>query len=375
MPARFAVAFSLAGEQRQLVLPIAQEVEAILGRSTVFYDDWYEYWIAGSDADLLLQRLYGEGTELVVVCVSGAYGDKPWTRTEHRAVRARLMQAAAAVDRHRIFPVRVGDGEVEGVLFNEIVPDVRRKTVVEAAELIVARLNLARGYTSDVEPTVARWPRDVPVLQWPMADHSEAREAFARLLSEAVRERALLVHGASETGKSHISKQMIRNAMLLPSVVSGRFDFKGTTNMGIEIEAFSRPLGIEPPDGQTLNERLANIFTELRRQARPTLLVFDTYEAAGEAKEWIEGVLLPHLVSALWLRVVIIGQSVPTRVGSIWESFVTGPLTLQLPGPEDWFEYGRANRGGTLNLEFVMQLHQYAYGKPSVLAGLLGPVP
>ena len=54
------MAFSLAGEQRQLVLPIAQEVEAILGRSTVFYDDWYEHWIAGSDADLLLQKLYGE---------------------------------------------------------------------------------------------------------------------------------------------------------------------------------------------------------------------------------------------------------------------------------------------------------------------------
>src|SRR5215831_7754807 len=90
VPARFAVAFSLAGEQRQLVLPIVQEVEAVLGRSTVFYDIWYEHWIAGSDADLLVQKLYGEMTELVVICVSGAYGDKSWTRTEHRAVRARL---------------------------------------------------------------------------------------------------------------------------------------------------------------------------------------------------------------------------------------------------------------------------------------------
>jgi hypothetical protein len=88
VPSQFAVAFSLAGEQRKLVLPVAQEVEAILGRSMVFYDTWYEYWIAGVDADLLLQRLYGEMAELVVVCVSGAYGDKPWTRTEHRAVRA-----------------------------------------------------------------------------------------------------------------------------------------------------------------------------------------------------------------------------------------------------------------------------------------------
>jgi hypothetical protein len=143
--------------------------------------------------------------------------------------------------------------------------------------------------------------------------------------------------------------------------------------MDVEIEAFSGPLSIEPPAGQTLNDRLAKIFAELRRRARPTLLVFDTYEAAGEAKDWIEGVLLPHLVSALWLRVVIIGQSVPARVGSTWESAAASTLTLQLPGPEDWLAYGRANRGDTVNLEFVTLAHQLSDGKPSVLAGLLGP--
>ena len=355
------------------MLPIAQEVEAILGRSTVFYDDWYEHWIAGMDADLLLQTLYGQRTELVVVCVSGDYGGKPWTRTEYRAVRERLMRAVTIEDRHQILPVRVGDGEVQGVLFTEIVPDLRRKTAVEAAELIVARLNLVRSYAGDGEPVAAHWPNGVPVPHWPMADHGEARMAFAGLLNEGVPERALLVQGASETGKSHMSRQMIRNAMPLPGVISGRFDFKGTTNIGVEIEAFSRPLEIEPPAGQTLSERLAKIFTELRQRARPTLLVFDTYEAAGEAEDWIEGVLLPHLVYAHWLRVVIIGQSVPNRAGSTWESVAAGPLTLRFPGPEDWLVFGRENRGETINLDFVTQAHQLANGKPSLLAGLLGP--
>jgi hypothetical protein len=355
------------------VLPIAQEVEAILGRSAVFYDAWYEHWIAGSDADLLLQDLYGRMAELVVVCVSGAYGEKPWTRTEHRAVRARLVQATTATERNRIFPVRVGDGEVEGLLIIDIVPDLRDKTAAEAAELIVDRLTLVRRHAREAQPAVPRWPSEVPVLQWPMADHGEARQAFAKLLNEASAERVLLVRGASETGKSHMSKQMIRNAALMPGIVSGRFDFKGTTNMGVEIEAFSAPLGIEPPAGQTLNERLAKVFTELRRQPQPTLLVFDTYEAAGEAKDWIERVLLPQLVSAHWLRVVVTGQSVPVRAGSTWESVAASTLTLQLPGPEDWLAYGRTNRDQGLELEFVMRAHQYAEGKPSLLAGLLGP--
>ena len=355
------------------MLPIAREVEAVLGRSTVFYDAWYEYWIAGSDADLLLQKLYGEMAELVVVCISGEYGYKPWARTEHRAVRARPMQGGTGEDRCRIFPVRVGDGEVEGVLLNEIVPDIRNKTAVEAAELIVARLNLVRGHGGNVEPTVARWPSDAPILQWPMADHGQAREAFARLLSVTSRERALLVQGASESGKTHISKLMIQNAILLPGVVSARFDFKGTTSTGIEIEAFSQLLGIDPPPGKTLNERLRKIFTKLREEARPTLLVFDTYESAGETKGWIEGVLLPHLVRADWLRVVIIGQSTPARVGSTWESVAASTLTLQFPGPEDWLVYGRANHGETVSLKFVAEVHRFADGRPSLLAGLLGP--
>jgi hypothetical protein len=145
VPARFAVAFSLAGEQRQLVLAAAQEVEAVLGQSTVFYDDWYTYWIAGQDADLLLHSVYGERAELVVMCVSGDYGDKPWTRAEYRAVRARLMQSPTAEDRHRVLPVRVGDGAVEGVLFNEIVPDIGLLGIEAPAGGTVNRLATRTG--------------------------------------------------------------------------------------------------------------------------------------------------------------------------------------------------------------------------------------
>jgi len=372
LPARFAVAFSFAGEQRQLVLPIAMEVEAVLGPSTVFYDDWYEYWLAGTDADLSLQELYGEGAELVVVCVSGEYDNKPWTGTEYRAIRDRQMKGTTPADRHRILPVRVGDGEVKGVLFTDIVPDLRDRTAIAAAELIVARLNLVRELAGAAPPVVG-WPGQVPELHWPMADHAEARGAFTGLLSEASPGRVLLVRGASETGKSHMSKQMIRNALRLPGVAAGRFDFKGTTSMGIEIEAFAGTLGVDPPDVPSLNQRLGAILTELRRRARPTLLVLDTFEAAGEARGWVEEVLLPHVISARWLRVVIIGQTVPVPIGSVWESVATGPLILQSPGPEDWLAYGRANRGETVNLELVTQVHRLADGKSSILAGLLGP--
>lgn len=98
IPDRFLVAFSLAGEQRDLVRSIADAVEGMLGRQTVFLDEWYEHYLAGADADLKLQDIYGSRCNLAVVCISKHYAGKPWTLAEHEAIRARLMLARASDD-------------------------------------------------------------------------------------------------------------------------------------------------------------------------------------------------------------------------------------------------------------------------------------
>lgn len=145
IPEKFLVAFSFAGEQRELVRSIAEAVEQRLGRGTVFFDEWFEHYIAGSDADTRLQEIYGQKAELVVVSVSANYGGKPWTLAEHEAIRALHMQLRASDDKKdafRILPLRTGEGEVKGILFNTICPDVRQKPVAQTAELIVNRLGL-----------------------------------------------------------------------------------------------------------------------------------------------------------------------------------------------------------------------------------------
>ena len=88
LPDKFLVAFSLAGEQRDLVRVIAEAVEKQLGAGTVFFYEWFEHHLAGADADLKLQKIYGEQCTLAVVCVSKDYGIKPWTMAEHEAIRA-----------------------------------------------------------------------------------------------------------------------------------------------------------------------------------------------------------------------------------------------------------------------------------------------
>jgi hypothetical protein len=180
IPEKFLVAFSFAGEQRDLVRSIAEAVEKRVGRGTVFFDEWFEYYIAGSASDTKLQEIYGAQSELVIVCVSERYGGKPWTLAEHDAIRARNMELRTSEnkkDADRILPLRVGDGEVKGILFNTICPDVRQRPAEQTAELIVNRLRLI---VPDVEPASSTPPRLVYLAECTpdMEDSQKRMRAF-----------------------------------------------------------------------------------------------------------------------------------------------------------------------------------------------------
>lgn len=164
-PERFRVAFSFAGAQRDFVRAVAERVEVLLDGGSVFFDEWFEYYIAGDDADLRLQDIYLKMSDLVVVCVSSAYNDRPWTQLEHRAIRALTMSTGRAS--MRLLSLRVGDGEVEGIHTNAFIPDVRTRSPDAVAELICVRLehvqNGASGNRSNPAP-----PR--PTADKPSAD-------------------------------------------------------------------------------------------------------------------------------------------------------------------------------------------------------------
>ena len=155
VPDMFEVAFSFAGEQRHLVLPLAEALDERLP-GLVFYDEWFEWFIAGSGGDTRLQDIYLKRSKMVVVCVSEQYGGKPWTRTEHDAIRALNMQLPW--DSLRILPLRVGDGEVPGILFNTITLDARHSSVQSLCEQMIARLALIPGGAGPAATVFPRTP-------------------------------------------------------------------------------------------------------------------------------------------------------------------------------------------------------------------------
>jgi hypothetical protein len=157
VPERFLVAFSFAGDNRDLIQRLAVALEKRLGDGTVFYDNWYEHYILGPDGDLRLQEIYGKRSEMVVIGVSERYGSKEWPRREFDVVRARAQKLSASNDerdQYRITPLRVGDGNVKGIYDNTIVPEIRRRPIAAIVDLIVNRLLLVRPDLILLQPEI-----------------------------------------------------------------------------------------------------------------------------------------------------------------------------------------------------------------------------
>ena len=221
--------------------------------------------------------------------------------------------------------------------------------------------------TTPVTATAADWPQQPPELLWPVADHSPVRLAFERLLTRTPGGRFLSVQGLSETGKSHITQQMLGNALRLTDLACGRFDFKGTIDVEAEIRAFVQNLDVPlPPAGRTLSERFGRILKALKQRARPALLIFDTYEHAGDTQDWVEKQLLPGLIRAAWMRLVIAGQRVPQSAGTLWDAEACTPIRLASPPAEEWFAFSQPYKPG-VTIDFVRQAFDCCDGKASAL--------
>jgi hypothetical protein len=327
LPEKFQVAFSFAGEQRDLVRSIAEAVEQSLGPSSVFLDEWFEYYLAGHDGDLKLQKIYSQQCELVVVCVSERYGGKTWTQTEHEAIRARLMEARKTGAGDQILPIRVGEGNIEGIPVNAIIPDVRRMTLVQAAEMIVSRFRLIvpdRSPDKDVAFAHRLWPKEPVSFKHSLADRAMCEwPAVLQLLTSGASKRILIFKGPSGFSKSALLEAALRYTKIL-QVPAAYLDFKVTNNLSEANVLRELQFGLahvlpgfvaaKEPDRWALRQALR----QLRGAA---LILLDTYEKVTETKdlvEWIETQLLAEAEECKQLRFIIGGQKVPDSAHAQW---------------------------------------------------------
>lgn len=135
---RFKVALSFPGEKREYVAGVAAEVKKRLGQASVFYDKDFTAQLARPNLDTLLQRIYLNNSDLVVVFLCADYERKQWCGLEWRAIRTIIKNK----NDHAIMFMRFDGANVAGSLSIDGYVDIEEYSPVQVARMIVERVRL-----------------------------------------------------------------------------------------------------------------------------------------------------------------------------------------------------------------------------------------
>jgi len=133
---RFKVAVSFPGERRRYVSRVVDALRAPLGKDAIFYDYDYQAQLARPNLDTLLQRIYRDQSDLIVVFLCASYAEKEWCGLEWRAVRDIIKSK----EDERVMFVRFDDTEVAGVLSIDGYRDCNSHTTTQVANFILQRV-------------------------------------------------------------------------------------------------------------------------------------------------------------------------------------------------------------------------------------------
>lgn len=135
---KFKVALSFPGERRHYVSEVVEHLCKAIDQKTIFYDYFYTSELARPNLDILLQRIYHDNSELVVVFLCEEYDVKEWCGLEWRAIRDLIKKKGD----HRIMFMRFDNAEIGGTFSIDGSIDLNRFSPKESADLIVERVNL-----------------------------------------------------------------------------------------------------------------------------------------------------------------------------------------------------------------------------------------
>lgn len=133
---QFKVAMSFPGERRIYVSEVVDSLREPLGSDAIFYDYDYQAQLARPNLDTLLQKVYNNQSELLVVFLSSEYQQKQWCGLEWRAIREIIKMKGD----EKVMFVRCDDGDVDGLFSIDGYIDARNTSPERLAELILERL-------------------------------------------------------------------------------------------------------------------------------------------------------------------------------------------------------------------------------------------
>jgi hypothetical protein len=104
-----------------------------------------------------------------------------------------------------VLPIRVGDGEMRGISFNTVIPDVRTRSLEETVELILNRLRRLAPEKRDARAApvhAPHWPNEPTPFELGLADRTKQWSTIQRFMTADAAKRILMLKGPSGYGKS-----------------------------------------------------------------------------------------------------------------------------------------------------------------------------
>jgi TIR domain len=206
---RFRIAFSFAGEKRELVAQVAAILAKKFDEDKILYDKYHEAEFANWKLGLLLQEHYHDHSDLIVVVVCPDYSTKDWCGLEWVAIHGMLMSGK---DRE-IMLCRFEHAKLQGLNENAGFVDLDHKTPEQTATLILERLALNEGkprnhYTAGTAVGCDRprtsIPNNLPRLQ-PFFGREEELKTIREALDPESRTWGALIDGPGGMGKTSLA--------------------------------------------------------------------------------------------------------------------------------------------------------------------------
>lgn len=142
----FKVALSFPGEKRDYVNKVATELKKQLPRGSVFYDKDFTAQLAVPNSDVLLQKVYKENSDLVVVFLCEEYQRKEWCGLERRVIREHIKNR----NYHSVMFMRFDNSQIEGVISSDGYIDLNDYRPNKAARFILERIKLNEATSNTI---------------------------------------------------------------------------------------------------------------------------------------------------------------------------------------------------------------------------------
>lgn len=192
----YEVALSFAGEQRDYVKKVSEELTKLNVRHFYDYNEQVNLW--GKNLTQYLDRVYYEKAMYFVPFISEEYIKKMWTNLEVKSALERNMNESRPDFQQYILPVRFDDTRVSGIVGSIAYIDARKTKPQEVAQMIFEKV---KGVKNVTEIYKKKEVSEMLPMNYSAKINADKLEAIENIFSLQTKSHAIIVYGEKGLGK------------------------------------------------------------------------------------------------------------------------------------------------------------------------------